>query len=137
MRYMKSGNGAVRCPHCGKDGLLSSTAQAARDSSNRREGTYQDLPGEAAGVIMSGMTEFATVYGYLNFERSVKQKARYIHDEQTRTFLRTVMETSESRRKTLQRDQILWRAQRGLERRIIKLNKAKRRRSRNRASIPR
>jgi RES domain-containing protein len=71
---------------------------------------------------MSGMTEFATVYGYLNFERSVKQKARYIHDEQTRIFLKTVMETSESRRKTLQKDQILWRAQRGFERRMIKLD---------------
>jgi RES domain-containing protein len=71
---------------------------------------------------MLGMTEFATVYGYLNFERSVKQKARYIHDEQTRVFLRTVMETSESRRKTLQKDQILWRAQRGFEPRTIELD---------------
>ena len=77
--------------------------------------------GESDCATMSGMAEFATVYGYLNFERSVKQQARYIHDEETRAFLKTLIETSEARRKTLQKDQILWRAQRGFERRVIQL----------------
>jgi RES domain-containing protein len=68
---------------------------------------------------MSGMAEFPTVYGYWNFERSVKRKARYVHDDDVREFLKTVMETSELRRKTLEEGQILCRAQRGFKWRRI------------------
>src|SRR5690242_3397896 len=59
------------------------------------------------------MAEFPTVNGYRNFEQSVKRKARYIYDNEIREFLKAVMETSESRRKTLQKGKILCRAQRG------------------------
>jgi hypothetical protein len=61
------------------------------------------------------MAEFASVYDYWNFEQSVKRKVRYIHDDDVRSFLQTVMVTSESRRKTLQGGHILYRAQRGFE----------------------
>ena len=42
------------------------------------------------------MREFLTLNAYRKFELSVKQKARFIHDEQVREFLQTVLDTSES-----------------------------------------
>jgi len=68
---------------------------------------------------MFDMSDFPTVYGYANFERSVKCVARFVHDSETRDFLKIVMETSEIRRKTVQRGKILYRAQRGFTFRTI------------------
>jgi hypothetical protein len=74
-----------------------------------------------ASSALSRMAEFPAVYRYWNFERSVKRKAQYVHDDEVRSFLKNVMETSELGRKTLQEGQILCRAERGFEwRRITK-----------------
>jgi hypothetical protein len=43
----------------------------------------------------------------------MKQKARYVHDEEVRAFLATVMETSETGRDSIENSAVLWRAQRG------------------------
>ncbi len=59
------------------------------------------------------MAEFASLRSYWHFAQSVKRKARFVHDEEVREFLKLVLETSASRRKTVPKDQILFRAQRG------------------------
>lgn len=43
---------------------------------------------------MACMAEFASLFGYFDFETSVRQKARYIHEEATREFISEVLETS-------------------------------------------
>jgi hypothetical protein len=43
----------------------------------------------------------------------VKLKTRFVHDDEVRSFLSTVMETSESRRDSIEESSVLWRAQRG------------------------
>jgi hypothetical protein len=43
----------------------------------------------------------------------VKLKARFVHDDEVPSFLSTVMETSESRRDSIEESSELWRAQRG------------------------
>ena len=62
---------------------------------------------------MSGMAEFASLHSYFEFQKTVRWKTRFVHDEQTREFLRVVIETSASRKRKLPKDQILFRAQRG------------------------
>jgi hypothetical protein len=42
------------------------------------------------------MPEFRSPYSYRQFEATVKNKTRYFHGEEVRTFLETVMETSGS-----------------------------------------
>ena len=59
------------------------------------------------------MLEFLSFHAYRDFERSVKRKARFVHDEQVREFLQTVLETSKSRMRRLPKDGILFRAQMG------------------------
>ena len=59
------------------------------------------------------MAEFASTDSYHRFAQAVKLKARYVHDEEVRAFLATVMETSGSRRDSIEKSVILWRAQRG------------------------
>lgn len=59
------------------------------------------------------MVEFALVHAYWDFEQSVKRKARFVHDEEVREFLKTVLDTSTSRKRTLPKDQVFCRAQRG------------------------
>ena len=59
------------------------------------------------------MLEFLSFHAYRDFERSVKRKARLVHDEQVREFLQTVLETSKSRMRRLPKDGILFRAQMG------------------------
>ena len=44
------------------------------------------------------MAEFAAADSYRRFEHTVKHKTRYFHDRQVRTFLDTVLETSQSRK---------------------------------------
>lgn len=59
------------------------------------------------------MAEFPTLRGYWRFEQSVKHKARFVHDDEAQEFLKIVLETSESRRKTLLAGAVLFRAQLG------------------------
>jgi RES domain len=59
------------------------------------------------------MAEFASTDSYHRFSQTVKLKARYVHDDEVREFLATVMATSESRRDSLEESAILFRAQRG------------------------
>ena len=57
------------------------------------------------------MREFAS--DYRNFEKSIKRKARFVHDEQVSEFLKTVLDTSRSRRRKLRKGRLLVRAQPG------------------------
>jgi hypothetical protein len=59
------------------------------------------------------MARFASLHGYFEFQRNVRRESRFIHNEQTKEFLKTVLETSTPRLKRLRRDSILYRAQRG------------------------
>jgi hypothetical protein len=61
------------------------------------------------------MTEFVSSRDYSRFALSVTQKARYVHEEEVREFLATVVATSETRRDSIAKETILWRAQRGYE----------------------
>jgi hypothetical protein len=62
---------------------------------------------------MACMAEFASLHSYSQFEQSVKTKARFVHDDEVREFLRNVLETSQTRRRRLPKDRILFRAQTG------------------------
>jgi hypothetical protein len=59
------------------------------------------------------MAEFASTDSYRWFEQAVKQRTRYVHDAEVRDFLATVMETSKTRKDTIEKSVVLWRAQRG------------------------
>jgi len=59
------------------------------------------------------MSEFESQNSYSHFEHSVKRKARYVFEEKADKFLRTVLETSEHRKRKLPKDRFLWRAQQG------------------------
>lgn len=59
------------------------------------------------------MAEFPSSESYWRFAQSVKLKARFVHDNEVRDFLGIVLESSVSRRKRLQKDSLLFRAQRG------------------------
>jgi len=59
------------------------------------------------------MAEFAFTDSYHRFAKTVKLKSRYVHDDEVREFLKTVMATSESRRDSIENSVILFRAQRG------------------------
>jgi hypothetical protein len=50
---------------------------------------------------------------YHQYERSVLQKMRYMHEESVRDFLRAVQETSVTRLQVLPSGKVLWRAQKG------------------------
>lgn len=59
------------------------------------------------------MAEFTTVNSYDDFQRTVKSQARYIHNDEVRSFLATVLETSTSRSNVIEKGSVFWRAQRG------------------------
>jgi hypothetical protein len=59
------------------------------------------------------MAEFASTDSYHRFAQAVKLKTRYVHDDEVRAFLAAVMETSETRRDSIEKSVVLWRAQRG------------------------
>jgi len=59
------------------------------------------------------MTEFSSLHGFLEFQRNVRWKRRYVHNDETQQFLTDVLETSASRLKVLRKGSILFRAQRG------------------------
>ena len=61
------------------------------------------------------MPEFASVHSYQQFERSVKANARFVHEDATGEFLKAVRETAKQRVRQLPKDEILYRAQRGLD----------------------
>jgi RES domain-containing protein len=50
---------------------------------------------------------------YWNFERSVKENARYFHNRDTQEFFKAVSATGEARKRRLKKESILWRAQIG------------------------
>jgi len=59
------------------------------------------------------MPEFASLHSYMQFERSVKTKARFAHEDAVKEFLKTVLETVEPRLRPLPMGKVLFRAQRG------------------------
>ena len=59
------------------------------------------------------MTEFAFTDSYYLFAQAVTRKSRYIQDDEVRTFLAAVMETSAARKDSIEKSSILFRAQRG------------------------
>jgi hypothetical protein len=59
------------------------------------------------------MPEFTSADSYRRFEQTVKHKTRYFHDEQVRNFLNTVLATSQSRKESIKKFSVLFRAQRG------------------------
>jgi hypothetical protein len=59
------------------------------------------------------MLEFASVWSYERFARSVSREWRYTRDGEQATFLATVLATSEKLREKIPAGRILWRAQKG------------------------
>lgn len=59
------------------------------------------------------MAEFPSPDSYRNFEQAVKRASRYVHNDEVREFLSTVMETSVTRKVLIPEGGFLWRAQRG------------------------
>jgi hypothetical protein len=59
------------------------------------------------------MAEFSTYKAFQNFRQHVLRQSRYIHDEASRSFLETLLATSEKRHQVVQEGRIFWRAQRG------------------------
>jgi hypothetical protein len=59
------------------------------------------------------MAEFTSTNSYYQFEQAVIRKTRYVYDERIRTFLATVLATSNSRKDSIEKGSILFRAQRG------------------------
>jgi len=60
------------------------------------------------------MAEFTFTDSYHRFAQTVKLKARYVHDDEVREFLATVMATSESRRDSIEACVILFRGAEGI-----------------------
>jgi hypothetical protein len=59
------------------------------------------------------MTEFKSWQSYRVFQRSVKRHTRYIYSDETNQFLKSVIETSEGRKREIPIGKIFWRAQQG------------------------
>jgi hypothetical protein len=59
------------------------------------------------------MAEFRSWQSYQTFAWNVKRQASYVFSEETEGFLKTVIVTSESRKKIMPQGRILWRAQLG------------------------
>lgn len=59
------------------------------------------------------MVKFASWQSYRTFAWSVKRKARYVFEDTVQEFLRTVVATSEGRKRALPSGHVLWRAQHG------------------------
>jgi len=59
------------------------------------------------------MAEFASWQSYGTFAWSVKRKARYVFEDNVDEFLRTVIATSEGRKRAFPSGRVLWRAQYG------------------------
>lgn len=59
------------------------------------------------------MAEFSSTDSYNLFAGLVKEKTRYVYGGEVRDFLATVIATSETRKDSIQKSAVLWRAQRG------------------------
>src|SRR5664279_3194198 len=59
------------------------------------------------------MSEFPYPDSYRRFEETVKLKTRYVFDGEVQAFLAAVAESSETRKDTIDKASVLWRAQRG------------------------
>ena len=59
------------------------------------------------------MAEFSSTDSYRRFEQAVKRETRYAYNAEVKDFLAAVMETSKTRKDSIEKSSILWRAQRG------------------------
>lgn len=59
------------------------------------------------------MAEFDSWMSYWRFADAVRHKKRYIYSEEVRKFLNVIAETSEAREQTLDKGEVVWRAQIG------------------------
>jgi hypothetical protein len=59
------------------------------------------------------MAEFSSTDSYRQFEQAVKFETRYVHDAEVQDFLATVIETSQTRKDSIEESTVHWRAQRG------------------------
>src|SRR5579859_3210541 len=59
------------------------------------------------------MAEFSCTDSYRRFEQTVKRHTRYVYDGEVRDFLAAVIETGKTRKDSIEKGSILWRAQRG------------------------
>lgn len=59
------------------------------------------------------MAEFASTDSYHLFEQAVKRSTRYVYSDEVKMFLATVLETSKSRKDSIEKSAVLFRAQRG------------------------
>jgi hypothetical protein len=59
------------------------------------------------------MAEFSSTESYRRFEQAVKRETRYVYNSEVRDFLAAVMETSETRKNSIEKSTVLWRAQKG------------------------
>ena len=57
--------------------------------------------------------QFSSWWDFIRFSESVRQHNRFIHDQQVMDFLNTLLQTSNSRHRTLQDGSYVWRAQLG------------------------
>jgi hypothetical protein len=62
---------------------------------------------------MKSLSEFKSCLSYGRFKSEVLRHARFVHDEETKEFLRIVLDTGRKRVETWKRDRTLWRAQLG------------------------
>jgi len=58
---------------------------------------------------------FKSWRSYWNFVNSVKSDSRYIHSNEVKKFLNTILESSVNRTKQIQKGSNLWRAQLGMD----------------------
>jgi hypothetical protein len=59
------------------------------------------------------MADFSSIDSFRQFEQAVKRETRYVFHGAVRDFLAAVMETSQTRKESIDLSTILWRAQRG------------------------
>ena len=59
------------------------------------------------------MAEFSTYKAFQNFRQHVLRESRYVLDDNSQSFLRTVLATSENRHREVPEGQVFWRAQQG------------------------
>ena len=78
--------------------------------------TYWQKPKQLQGknnLLSNNFKHFESWLSFNNFQRDIKQNARYIHSEKANQFLETVLETARDRITTIPKDVIYWRAQLG------------------------
>ena len=85
-----------------------------------KSGTAIDVDGRKCGVAMLSSAEgmeraqFSSLHSYRDFAEQVRNRRRYVWDDDVQQFLETVLATRHSRDTVIPESAILWRAQLGI-----------------------